>query len=48
MSKNDILEKLWPEMSFEKIRESEKYIDDRGNERFEFTEMILDFLSMAD
>lgn len=48
MSENDILEKLWPKMSLEQIRESEKYIDDKGNERFEFTEMILDFLSMAD
>lgn len=48
MSENDILEKLWPKMSLEQIRESETYFDDKGNKRFEFTEMILDFLSMAD
>lgn len=48
MSENDILEKLWPKISLEQIRESETYFDDKGNKRFEFTEMILDFLSMAD
>lgn len=47
ISKNDVLEKLWPKMTVDQIRSTEKYIDDDGNERFEFTEMIKDFLSMV-
>lgn len=42
------LEKLWRNMSAEQIRNSEKYIDETGKERYEFTEMINDFLSMVD
>lgn len=42
------LEKLWKNMSAEQIRNSEKYIDETGKERYEFTEMINDFLSMVD
>lgn len=41
------LEKLWRNMSAEQIRNSEKYIDETGKERYEFTEMINDFLSMV-
>lgn len=48
MAENDVLEKLWPKMNIQQIRESEKYIDNKGAERFEFTEMIEDFLSMVD
>lgn len=47
MSENDVLEKLWPKMTVDQIRSAEKYIDNSGNERFEFTEMIKDFLSMV-
>lgn len=35
-------------MSAEQIRNSEKYIDETGKERYEFTEMINNFLSMVD
>ncbi|MDE8065598.1 ATP-dependent endonuclease [Erysipelothrix rhusiopathiae] len=48
MSENDILEKLWPKMTVEKIRKVENYIDEQGNEKFEFTDMILDFYTMLD
>ncbi|MDO5714847.1 MAG: ATP-dependent endonuclease [Tissierellia bacterium] len=48
MAEKDVLEKLWPKMSIQQIREAEKYIDDKGVERFEFTEMIEDFLSIVD
>ncbi len=35
-------------MSFENIREVEEYEDSYGNIRYEFTEMINDFLSIVD
>ena len=35
-------------MSFENIREVEKYKDSHGNIRYEFTEMINDFLKLVD
>lgn len=47
MSENDVLEKLWPKMTTEQIREAEKYFDGDGVERFELTEMIEDFLQMV-
>jgi len=43
-----VLEVYWPKMTFENIREVEKYTDDQGQTRFEFTEMIMDFLSLVD
>ncbi|MCG1457747.1 AAA family ATPase [Staphylococcus epidermidis] len=48
VSKNKILETYFPKMSFENIREVEKYEDSDGNIRYEFTEMINDFLSIVD
>lgn len=48
MSPNDVLEKLWEKMSVEQIRDAEKYFDEDGNERYEFTEMIEDFISMVE
>lgn len=48
VSKNKILETYFPKMSFENIREVERYIDSDGNIRYEFTEMINDFLSIVD
>lgn len=47
MSENDVLEKLWPKMTTEQIREAENYFDEDGVQRFEFTEMIKDFLQMV-
>lgn len=43
-----VLEVYWPKMNFENIREVEKYTDNQGQTRFEFTEMIMDFLSLVD
>jgi len=48
ISKTKALETFWPLMSFENIRSSERYFDDEGQEHFEFSEMILDFLSLVD
>ena len=48
VSKNKILETYFPKMSFENIREVEKYEDSDGNIKYEFTEMINDFLSIVD
>lgn len=42
-----VLETFWPSMDYQQIREMEKYSDEEGNERYEFTEMILDFLSLV-
>ncbi|WP_041113927.1 AAA family ATPase [Bacillus badius] len=44
---NKVLEVYWPKMTFENIREVETYTDEYGEIRFEFTEMILDFLSLV-
>ncbi|HFE5644719.1 TPA: AAA family ATPase [Staphylococcus aureus] len=48
VSQNKILETYFPKMSFENIREVEEYEDSYGNIRYEFTEMINDFLSIVD
>lgn len=44
--KQNVLENYWTLMSTEQIREVETY-DDDGTERYEFTEMFTDFLSIA-
>jgi len=44
---NKVLETFWSEMNAEQIRQSERYIDENGNERFELTEMLEDFLQMV-
>ncbi|WP_394524187.1 AAA family ATPase (plasmid) [Staphylococcus xylosus] len=48
VGQNKILETYFPKMSFENIREVEKYKDSHGNIRYEFTEMINDFLKLVD
>ncbi|MEE4262095.1 MAG: AAA family ATPase [Desulfobacteraceae bacterium] len=45
--KADVLEKYWVLMSAEQIRDAEKYTED-GIDRYEFTEMFQDFLSIVD
>lgn len=47
VAKGKVLEQFWPKMTFEQIREMESYKDDDGEIKFEFTEMILDFLSLV-
>lgn len=42
-----VLEKFWPLMSPEQIRQSEKYVEN-GQERYEFSEMIKDFLTLVE
>lgn len=42
-----VLEIYWPKMTFEQIRMMERYTDDQGQERYEFTEMINDFLTLV-
>ncbi|TJY37409.1 AAA family ATPase [Pontimicrobium aquaticum] len=44
--KSLILETYWTQMTAEQIREVEIY-DDNGADRFEFTEMFMDFLSLV-
>jgi putative ATP-dependent endonuclease of the OLD family len=45
--KTEVIETYWVRMSAEQIREVEKY-DDNGTDRFEFTEMFTDFLSLVE
>jgi len=45
--KTNILEDYWAKMTFEQIREVEKYTDN-GLDKYEFTEMFTDFLSLVD
>ena len=45
--KQNVLENYWTLMSVEQIREVEKY-NDNGTERYEFTEMFTDFLSITE
>nr|WP_238937988.1 TOPRIM nucleotidyl transferase/hydrolase domain-containing protein [Anaerobacillus isosaccharinicus] len=47
VAKVKVLEYFWPKMSFEQIREMEGFRDDDGETKYEFTEMILDFLSLV-
>ena len=47
IARSKVLEIYWPKMTYENIRETERYTDEFGNERFEFTEMIKDFLSLV-
>lgn len=47
VAKGKVLEYFWPKMTFEQIREMECYEDEDGKKRYEFTEMILDFLSLV-
>ncbi len=35
-------------MTVKQIRDAEKYIDDDGNEHFEFTEIFEDFLTLLE
>lgn len=45
--KEKVLDYFWPHMSFEQIREVETYYEDQ-TERYEFTEMFQDFLSIVE
>ncbi|MCJ0914556.1 MULTISPECIES: AAA family ATPase [Mammaliicoccus] len=42
-----VLEKFWPKMTFEQIKEMEKYTNNNGDVKYEFTEMISDFLTIT-
>lgn len=44
---SDVLERFWPRMSYDNIRSVERFLDEDGNERFEFTEMIEHFLRLV-
>ena len=48
IKKNEIIDKVWCSMTVEQIRDAEKYIDDDGNEHFEFTEIFEDFLTLLE
>ena len=43
----NVLENYWILMNAERIREAERYTEE-GSERYEFTEMFQDFLSLVD
>jgi hypothetical protein len=44
---DDVLEKFWPLMTAEQIRRAEMYVDDKGAERFELTEILSDLLTLV-
>ena len=47
LTRSDIFEKKWKEMTFEYLREKEKYIDPKANtEHFELTEVVKKILNM--
>ena len=43
----DVLERFWPKMTFDHIRRVERFQDEDGPERFEFTEMIGNILRLV-
>jgi putative ATP-dependent endonuclease of OLD family len=43
----DVLEKFWQLMTTEQVRQAEKYVDDKGVDRFELTEIITDLLTLV-
>lgn len=45
-SHSEVLEFFWTKMNAEQIRRAEKYTD-RGTDRYEFTEILTDFLTLA-
>lgn len=45
--KQNVLENYWTLMTTEQIREVEKY-DDNGTDKYEFTEMFVDFLNIVE
>lgn len=47
IASSKVLELFWPKMTYENIKEVECYFDQDGNKRYEFTEMILDYLSLV-
>ena len=47
MKDTNVLIKIWPKMTFEQIREAEKYIDEDGKEHYEFEEMFKDFFELT-
>lgn len=46
-SQAEVLEFFWTKMNAEQIRRTEKYLGVNGQEKFEFTEILLDFLTLA-
>lgn len=46
LRKNDVLDTYWPNMSAAQIRNKETYVEG-GINRFEFTEMFTDFLTLT-
>ncbi len=46
-SKGEVLEFFWTQMNTEQIRRVEKYVDVNGQERFELTEILSDFLMLV-
>jgi len=47
IASSKVLEIYWPKMTFEQIRMMERYEDDQGVEKYEFTDMINDFLTLV-
>lgn len=43
----DVLERFWPKMTLEHIRQVEHFQDDDGNDRYELTEIIQSFLKLT-
>lgn len=44
---DDVLERFWPRMTTEQIRQVEAYVDGLGVERFEFTELLNEVLELV-
>ncbi|WP_251423566.1 AAA family ATPase [Veillonella agrestimuris] len=45
--RSTFIDKFWTKMTVEQIRESEKYVDSNGETRYEFTEMLTEFLTLV-
>jgi putative ATP-dependent endonuclease of OLD family len=45
--KEDVLERFWQLMTTDQIRRAERYMDDKGNERYELTEILSDLLTLV-
>lgn len=43
----NVIDIFWPKMTFDQIRESERYFDDQGIVHYEFEDMINDFISLV-
>jgi len=44
IGRGKIIDKFWPLMTYDKLKETEEYVDEKGNTRFELTEIVNELL----